>query len=46
MDTKARFLTALLVVYAYRFSIEELFREFKQQIGGFAYHFWTKAVPN
>lgn len=27
------------------FSIEELFREFKQQLGGFAYHFWTKAVP-
>ena len=27
------------------FSIEELFREFKQQIGGFAYHFWSKAVP-
>ena len=32
-------------MYAYRFSIEELFREFKQQIGGFAYHFWSKAVP-
>ena len=35
----------IIELYAYRFSIEELFREFKQQIGGFAYHFWTKAVP-
>ena len=35
----------IIELYAYRFSIEELFREFKQQIGGFAYHFWSKAVP-
>ena len=35
----------IIELYAYRFSIEELFREFKQQVGGFAYHFWTKAVP-
>ena len=35
----------IIELYAYRFSIEELFREFKQQVGGFAYHFWSKAVP-
>lgn len=35
----------IIELYAYRFKIEELFREFKQQIGGFAYHFWTSAVP-
>lgn len=35
----------IIELYAYRFSIEELFREFKQQIGGFTYHFWSKAVP-
>ena len=35
----------IIELYAYRFSIEELFREFKQQLGGFAYHFWSKAVP-
>ena len=38
-------LKRIIELYAYRFSIEELFREFKQQIGGFAYHFWSKAVP-
>ena len=30
-------------LYAERFQIERTFREFKQQIGGFCYHFWTKA---
>ena len=34
----------IIKLYATRFSIEETFREFKQQIGGFCYHFWTKAI--
>ena len=25
--------------------IEELFREYKQQVGGFSYHFWTASMP-
>ena len=36
---------AIIELYAIRFGIEELFREFKQQIGGFSYHFWTKYLP-
>lgn len=35
---------AIIRLYSYRFRIECTFREFKQQLGGFAYHFWTKAV--
>ena len=34
----------IIELYATRFSIEETFREFKQQIGGFCYHFWTKSM--
>ena len=34
----------IIELYANRFSIEETFREFKQQIGGFCYHFWTKSI--
>ena len=34
----------IIDAYADRFKIESMFREFKQQIGGFCYHFWTKAV--
>ena len=34
----------IIEAYAHRFKIESMFREFKQQIGGFCYHFWTKAV--
>ena len=26
--------------------METTFREFKQQIGGLSYHFWTKAMPH
>ena len=32
-------------LYTSRFSIEELFREFKQQLGGFCYRFWTACLP-
>lgn len=32
-------------VHACRFKIEAMFREMKQQLGGFCYHFWTHAVP-
>lgn len=35
----------IISLYSTRFSIEETFREFKQQIGGFCYHFWTKSLP-
>lgn len=34
----------IIEAYANRFKIESMFREFKQQIGGFCYRFWTKAV--
>ena len=35
----------IIRAYAYRFKIEAMFRELKQQFGGFCYHFWSKAVP-
>ena len=35
----------VIETYADRFKIETMFREYKQQIGGFCYHFWTKATP-
>jgi len=35
----------IICLYCYRFSIEACFRELKQQIGAFCYHFWTKAMP-
>mgnify|MGYP002625344026 FL=1 len=35
----------IIELYGIRFSIEENFREFKQQIGGFSYHFWTASMP-
>lgn len=34
----------IIELYAHRFKIESCFREFKQQIGGFDYHFWTSAL--
>ncbi len=36
---------AIIRLYSYRFRIEGCFRELKQQIGGFGYHFWTRAMP-
>ena len=35
----------IIELYSIRFGIEECFREFKQQLGGFSYHFWTKSLP-
>ena len=32
-------------LYSYRFRIECTFRELKQQIGAFCYHFWSKHMP-
>lgn len=34
----------IIRLYSYRFKIERSFREFKQQFGGFGYHFWTRAA--
>lgn len=40
-------LNPVLVIeaYAHRFKIECMFRELKQQIHGFHYHFWTPSTP-
>ena len=35
----------VIELYARRARIESMFREMKQQIGGFGYHFWTAAMP-
>ena len=35
----------IIQLYSYRFRIENTFRELKQELGGFSYHFWTKALP-
>lgn len=35
----------IIRLYSYRFSIERTFREFKQVLGGFGYHFWSKSMP-
>ena len=35
----------IIEAYACRFKIEAMFREMKQQLGGFCYHFGTHAVP-
>lgn len=35
----------ILELYGYRFKIEVTFRSLKQEIAGFAYHFWSKAQP-
>ncbi len=36
---------SIIETYALRAKIECTFREFKQQIGGFCCHFWSKAMP-
>ena len=36
---------SIIELYSYRFKIESMFRELKQQIGGFTYHFWTQYLP-
>jgi len=35
---------AIIHLYSHRFRIECTFRTLKQEIGGFSYHFWTKAM--
>ncbi len=35
----------IIRLYSYRFRIECTFREFKQVIGGFCYHLWSKSMP-
>ena len=35
----------IIGIYAHRAKIEDCFREFKQNLGGFGYHFWTKSLP-
>ncbi len=35
----------IIRLYSYRFRIECTFRELKQQIGAFCYHFWSKHMP-
>ena len=37
--------TLVIEAYAHRFKIERMFREMKQQIHGFSYHFWNSKVP-
>jgi hypothetical protein len=35
----------IIELYSYRFKIESCFRELKQVIKGFSYHFWSKKMP-
>jgi len=35
----------IIKLYSYRFKIEVGFKELKQTIGAFAYHFWSKSMP-
>ena len=35
----------IIEAYAHRFKIECTFREFKQQLHGFGYHFWSSKTP-
>lgn len=37
--------TKIIEAYSYRFKIECTFKSFKQQLGGFLYHFWSKSMP-
>ena len=37
--------TTVIELYSWRTKIESMFREMKQQIGGFGYHFWTSSMP-
>ena len=36
---------SVIRLYSYRFRIECTFRELKQQLGAFCYHFWSKHMP-
>ncbi|MCX8167268.1 MAG: transposase [Candidatus Micrarchaeota archaeon] len=35
----------IILAYSYRFKIEVTFKMLKHVVGGFFYHFWTKAMP-
>jgi hypothetical protein len=35
----------IIELYCRRFRIEHMFREMKQTISGFSYHFWSKSMP-
>lgn len=35
----------IILAYTYRFKIEVSFKYLKHTLGGFLYHFWTKALP-
>jgi hypothetical protein len=35
----------MITAYSYRFKIEVSFKMLKHTLGGFFYHFWTKAMP-
>ena len=37
--------TRIIALYCHRFKIECSFRELKQVVAGFSYHFWSKAMP-
>lgn len=37
--------TTIIELYGWRFKIECMFREMKQVIGAFDYHFWSKSMP-
>ena len=43
-DLKMKPIT-VIELYARRARIESMFREMKQQLGGFGYHFWTSSMP-
>lgn len=36
---------SIIRLYSYRFRIECVFRELRQPIGAFCYHFWSKHMP-
>ena len=36
---------SIIRLYSYRFRIECTFRELKQQVGAFCYHFWSRHMP-
>ena len=37
--------TDIIRLYLCRSGVERMFRELKQQIGAFSYHFWSKSMP-
>ncbi|MEI3598145.1 MULTISPECIES: hypothetical protein [unclassified Oceanobacillus] len=37
--------TDIIELYGHRFKIKSMFREMKQVISAFGYHFWSKSIP-